>query len=248
MQEVWRQSPLAGLRARDVILVTDFDGTLSEIVSDPAQARIVPESLEALGLLAQRLRMVAVLSSRSLDDLQTRVPLPRVQLIGDSGLGLVTADERERLDRFNLEGGRLLNRYPGVWLEMKTGATAVHHRHSSASRDELMATLQPAVDATGLRLQPGRRVIEVIPRDHAKGDALEALISERQPLGVVCIGDDENDRPMFQLVAGLLIPHLTVGVTSAEVPEDLFAGCDLVLSDPHEVSQFLAMLADWSAA
>jgi hypothetical protein len=54
---------------------------------------------------------------------------------------------------------------------------------------------------------------------------------------------------MFELVSALRIPHLTVGVASSEAPEDLFAECDLVLSDPQEVSRFLTMLAsDWAGS
>jgi len=51
---------------------------------------------------------------------------------------------------------------------------------------------------------------------------------------------------MFELVSGLVRPHLIVGVGSAEAPADLFARCDLVLSGPEEVSRFLTLLADWA--
>ncbi|OLB85911.1 MAG: trehalose-phosphatase [Actinobacteria bacterium 13_2_20CM_2_66_6] len=245
-QEAWRLSPLAGLRPRDVMLVTDFDGTLSEIVSDPSQSTILPASRDALTRLAGSLRRVAVVSSRSTEDLERRVPVRGVDLIGDSGLGLVTADERGRLDQFNLEAGRILHRFPGVWLEMKSGATAIHHRNSTAGREELMDVLRPVSEETGLHMQPGRRVIEVIPRDHPKGDMLEAMIEMRRPLGIICIGDDENDRPMFELVASLRLPHLTIGVASSEAAPDLFASCDLVVSDPQEVSRFLTIVAEWA--
>jgi trehalose-phosphatase len=246
MYEAWRLSLVSNLRSRDVMLVTDFDGTLSEIVADPANATIVPASLEAIRRLARNLRRVAVLSSRSSEDIKRLVPIEGIELVGDSGLGLISADERARLDRFNLEASHVLNRFPGVWLEVKAGATAIHHRNSTASREELMVVLQPLIATTGLYAQPGRRVIEVIPRAHPKGDMLEALIEMRQPLGIICIGDDENDRPMFELVSSLHLPHLTVGVASAEAADDLFASCDLVLSDPHEVSRFLTMLAGWA--
>ncbi len=246
MTKAWRLSGVSNLRPRDVMLVTDFDGTLSEIVADPVKAIIVPGSLEALRRLARNLRRVAVLSSRSSEDIKRLVPIEGVELVGDSGLGPISADERERLDRFNVDAGRVLNRFPGVWLEVKAGATAIHHRNSTASREELMATLQPLIANTRLYAQPGRRVIEVIPRERPKGDMLEALIEMRQPLGMICIGDDENDRPMFELVSSLHLPHLTVGVASPEAADDLFAACDLVLSDPYEVSRLLTMLADWA--
>jgi trehalose-phosphatase len=247
MQDVWRGSAVSALPPRGVMLVTDFDGTLAEIASDPGHAVILPESLAALRRLSGLLRRVAVLSSRPTAVLERLVLLRGADLIGDSGAGDLTAQERGRLDRFNLEAVRILSNLPGVWLEMKPGASAVHYRHAAVNADQLMTLLRPLLIETALKVLPGRRVIEVMPRDHPKGAALQSLIERRRPEGVICMGDDENDRPMFELVGGLDRPHLTVGVASTEAPHDLFVHCDLVLASPREASRFLTMLADWAA-
>jgi trehalose-phosphatase len=245
--DVWASSAIASLRPGAVMLVTDFDGTLAEIVSDPMEAAIMPDSLAALKRLTGSLRRVAILSSRPTSDLEGLVPLSGADLIGDSGMGVLPIADRQRLDRFNAQAARLLRKFSGVWLEMKPGATAVHYRHSNASLDDLFVTLHPVLEETSLHAQPGRRVIEVMPTDRPKGTALERLIEKWDPAGLVCIGDDENDRPMFDLVSGLERPHMIVGVGSAEAPADLFAQCDLVVAGPEEVSQFLLLIADWSA-
>lgn len=247
MQEVWATSTIASLGPGRVMLVTDFDGTLAEIVSDPVEALILPASLSALERLTRSMRRVAILSSRPTPDLEGLVPLAGADLIGDSGMGHLSTEDRMRLDRFNAQAAKLLRTFNGVWLEMKPGATAVHYRHSNAGFDELMATLKPALEATALIAQPGRRVIEVMPTDRPKGSALERLIEKWEPAGVVCIGDDENDRPMFDLVSRLARPHMIIGVGSAEAPADLFANCDLVVSGPEEVSRFLTQMADWAS-
>ena len=111
------ESGVMRLAPSDVILVTDFDGTLSEIVSDPSQAVINQESLEALRRLSCTLGHVAILSSRSAGELEQRVPVECVELIGDSGLGDMTSDERRRIDMFNVEASRVLADVPGVWME-----------------------------------------------------------------------------------------------------------------------------------
>jgi trehalose 6-phosphate phosphatase len=246
MDELWRVSALSSLPPREIMLVTDFDGTLAEIASDPTEAHIVPASLAALRRLAALLRGVAILSSRPAADLERMVPLRGLDLIGDSGLVDITSDERARLDLFNVKAAQLLSGFAGVWLEIKPGGTAVHHRHASVDPAEILRLITPLLQSTHLRAQRGRRVIEVIPRDHPKGDALAALIERRQPDGIICLGDDENDRPMFDYVGRLGRPHLTVGVASDEARADLFAGCDLVVSGPEEVSRFLTMLAEWA--
>lgn len=228
------------------MLVTDFDGTLAEVVSDPGQAAILPASAAALERLSARLRRVAVLSSRPTSDLARLVPVRGIDLIGDSGLSDLTSDERRRLDRFNIEAAIRLSEIHGVWLEIKAGATAIHYRHARAGADELLESIRQALNETGLHAQRGRRLIEVIPRDRAKGDALQLLIRRRSPVAVVCIGDDENDRPVFELVSRLDGPHLVVGVASNEAPRDLFASCDLVINGPADVSRFLTMVAEWA--
>jgi trehalose 6-phosphate phosphatase len=248
MQDVWEASAISSLFPARVMLVTDFDGTLAEIVSDPQEAAILPASLAALERLTGLLRRVAVLSSRPASDLESLVPLAAGDLIGDSGVGHLPLEARQRLDHFNARAAKVLRTFNGVWLEMKPGATAVHYRHSDATLDDLLMVLQPVIEEAGLHALPGRRVVDVMPSDRPKGTALERLIEKWEPAGLVCIGDDENDRPMFDLVSRLERPHLIVGAGSAEAPADLFANCDLVLSGPEEVSRFLELIVGWASA
>jgi len=62
------------------------------------------------------------------------------------------------------------------------------------------------------------------------------------------MGDDENDRAAFELLSARALPHLTIGVSSAEVPPDLFARCDVVADGPEQATLFLHVVADWAAA
>ena len=48
MHDMWRLSPVSSLKPRDLLLVTDFDGTLAEIAPDPTEAHILPASLAAV--------------------------------------------------------------------------------------------------------------------------------------------------------------------------------------------------------
>jgi len=67
--------------------VFDFDGTLSPLVPDRAVARLHRASLALLKDLAAEPRdRVAVLSSRTLDDIVPRVPVPQAYLGGGCGL------------------------------------------------------------------------------------------------------------------------------------------------------------------
>ena len=228
------------------MLITDFDGTLSDVVPDPAQAVARPESLDALRRLVQVLADVIVLSSRAPSELEALVPISGVRLIGDSGLALPRHAHKLALDHFNHDVSRLLERTPGAWLEAKPASSAVHFRKADITGEEMIALLKPLLDGGRLAGALGRKVVEVHAPKAGKGSALAALLPAVDPAAVVCLGDDENDRSMFEYVGSLDYPHLSVGVDSPEAPKDLFHLCDIVVQGPEEAAVFLQAMVDWA--
>ncbi len=243
---VWHGSAAARVPPAELILVTDFDGTLAEVVADPSAARARPESLEALQELVTLLADVIVLSSRPPDQLESLVPISGVRLIGDSGIALPRHAQREALDRFNADARRLLERIPGAWLEAKPASTAIHFRKTDMSGAEMLALVQPLLDGARLGAALGRKVVEVHAPKAGKGSALAALLPGEDPGGVVCFGDDENDRSLFEYVSALDIPHMAVGVWSPEAPDDLFERCDLVVAGPERATAVLWEIVEWA--
>ena len=246
IEQAWRDSAISKVPPSDLLLVTDFDGTLSEIGPNPTQSEALPEALSALRRLVALFKEVVVLSSRTGDDLGRLVPVRGVRLIPDSGL-VPSPSARAALERFNVEAARLLNDIPGVWLEVKPASTAIHIRHSPVSGNEVVERLRPLLDAGNLSGAVGRKVIEVHSPAANKGTTLAGLLGELEPGGLIAMGDDENDRPVFGLVSTLSTPHLAVGVSSAEVAPDLFEHCDLVVSGPREAVVFLQRVVDWAS-
>ena len=244
----WQKSPVARIQPGEVILVTDFDGTLAEVVQDPAAARARPEALEALEQLVRLLADVIVLSSRTPAQLETLVPMSGVRLIGDSGLAIPRKAQKEALDHFNADVSRLLQRIPGAWLEVKPASTAVHFRNTDLSGEQMISLLQPLLDGARLEAAVGRKVIEVHAPKAGKGSALAALLPGEDPGGVVCFGDDENDRSMFEYISSLDIPHMYIGVWSPEAPPNLFDRCDLVVPGPAGATAVLQEIVEWAKA
>src|ERR1700692_2653409 len=138
----WRNSPVAKVPPSEVVLVTDFDGTLADIVPDPAQTVARPEALQALSRLVRLLADVIVLSSRTNPQLEALVPISGVRLIGDSGLATPRHAHREALERFNADVAVLLERIPGAWLETKQGRSAIHFRMTNLNGHGMVALLQ----------------------------------------------------------------------------------------------------------
>lgn len=192
--------------------VFDFDGTLSTLVPNRNAACLHAESLELLEeLVANPRDRVAVLSSRALDDLMDRVPIPQIFLGGGSGLEwhipggqrISPGQEEERI----LEDARRcvlpilewIGAFPGVELEDKRWSVSVHYRHVPPEKIcillPLIAVLKRLQD---IRLFEGPFVTEVqfLPKGN-KSFGVQRLCqlldfdpSEGQ---ILYAGDDEND-------------------------------------------------------
>lgn len=237
----------------------DYDGTLAPIVADPREARAHPDAAAVLGRLAPRLAAVVIVTGRPAGEaveLGGLADVPGLVVLGQYGLqrweggtlhdpepvpGVVTA--RDRLPA-------LLDGAPdGTWVEDKGHALAVHTRRT-AEPEAAFARLEPPLRAlaaeTGLRLEPGRMVLELRPPNVDKGAALRAFRAERGARAVLYCGDDLGDLPAFDAVEAMRdngVPGLTVCSGSAEVTE-LAARADLVVDGPDGVMSMLGALAD----
>jgi trehalose-phosphatase len=229
-----------------LLVVTDFDGTLAEIVPDPAAAKPRADSLDAVGRLVAAVQRVAVISGRTTEALRQLLPVPGLELFGDYGLVDPDAAERGQLEAFNRAAARLLRQYPAAVMEPKAGSTSVHYRADPALAEPLLEALAPLAERMRLRAGRGRMVIEVRPVRADKGTTLTLLLQRERPLGLVVAGDDEGDRPAFEVAAGQAIPHVVLGVRSLEAAPEIFDACDLVVDGPASAAAFFQELAGWA--
>ena len=194
------------------IWVFDFDGTLSPIVSDRDAARLHPECRRLLKTLAQTPgQFVAVLSSREIEDLSRRVPLPGVILGGSSGLEWRMPgghrvrpgeDAETRRDKARAALSPLLTRFssfPGVDVEDKGWSIAVHHRDVLPEAETMLEPLLKELEGTpGIRVYRGPYAVEVqlIPQvNKSFGVRRLCRFLGFDPLRthLLYAGDDEND-------------------------------------------------------
>jgi len=199
----------AGIRS---LWVFDFDGTLSPIVGDRHAARIHPMCRKLLkGLARMPTHFVVVLSSREIEDLAKRVPLPRVILGGASGLEwrlpgghrIRPGDPFEaRREKARATLDPLLARLshmPGVDVEDKGWSVAIHHRHVLP---EIVAMLEPLLkeleETPDVRVYRGPSVAEVqLLRSVNKSFGVRTICRiigfDPSKDRILYAGDDEND-------------------------------------------------------
>ncbi len=252
------KSAVRSLADEQYLLVgTDFDGVLSPLVEDPAAARPLPAAIDALRTLAVLPNTsVAVISGRSLDQLRLLVgDAGPVHLVGshgaeDAGIsGLVhhaahtgptpttlTDDEQHLKDRLDRAVADLAEKYPTIRLEHKPTGIAVHLRGTTPEVETAVAQeiTRGMAEWDGVRVLPGKKVLELSVVTADKGRALAGLRSALGGPRTIFLGDDVTDEHAF----GVLQPG-DVGVKVG--PGETAA--KLRISDPRQVADLLTALA-----
>jgi len=212
------------------LFVFDFDGTLSPIVPVRTEARLHPACRTLLGELAAAPGLVpAVLSSRSLDDLVSRIPVPGLFLGGGSGLewrlprGQRIGPGRDVKRGVNAARALLaptlsrIGDVAGADLEDKKWSIAVHYRGAAP---EARAVLEPLLEAVaqtrGVRVFRGPAVAEIqLAPGWEKARGLVRLCSllRFDPSGgrILYAGDDENDGTAMRFALSRKGTALAVG-------------------------------------
>jgi trehalose-6-phosphatase len=186
------------VRNGPVLLCLDYDGTLSEIVSDPGAARPLPGVREALFALAahpDRMR-VAIISGRSIEALRGLLGVvDGVALAGVHGLELMDRD-----GIYEIPAGL------GFVVEDKGASLALHYRNAEAlSADDLRTAFERfVVERTlTLGLKYGKEVVEAIPKFATKAHAVRTFSARAGTQFVpVYFGDDLTDEEAFIELAG----------------------------------------------
>ncbi|WP_166427189.1 trehalose-phosphatase [Nonomuraea mesophila] len=239
------------------VIGLDFDGTLSPIVPDPAEAVIHPKAAEVLADLGAHVLSVVIVTGRPPATVLELGPglsdVPGLVVLGHYGFerwehGRVSAPPPPAgVPRTEAELPLLLDSLgvEGVTVEDKGRAVAVHTRRSP-DPDGTLATLREPLaklaEKHGLVVEPGRYVLELRPPGMDKGQALSLFLSERAARSVLFAGDDLGDLTAFDAVEASNLPGVTVCSGSAEVTA-LAERADIVVDGPEGVVALLGELA-----
>jgi trehalose 6-phosphate phosphatase len=239
-------------RLAKAAVLTDFDGTLSPIVDDPAAAVAGPGAVEVLGALAERAALVGVVSGRPVDVLARHVPDERIQLSGLYGMerrvagAVVDAPGAGRwLAPVADAAADLEGVLPaGVVVEAKRFSLTVHFRRVPGAEGEVVVLAEEVAGRHGLTVRPARMSVELHPpATPDKGVVVEDLAAGCE--AACFLGDDVGDLPAFAALDRLAergLAVVKVGVRSDESAPDLVAAADVLVDGPAGAVEWLRSL------
>ncbi|MEZ5124940.1 MAG: trehalose-phosphatase [Thermoleophilia bacterium] len=239
------QAPLA--------VFLDYDGTLTPIVNDPAAAFLPAATKDVVERLA-KVCPVAIVSGRDLADVKQLVGIDGLVYSGSHGYDLDApmnlGGQRQVGDEYlaDLDAAEqalhdALDEVPGVFIERKRFAIAIHYRNVDPANEArvdagvgLVAPRFPKLRRTG-----GKKVFELRPgMAWDKGSLVLWLLEQLSaanatPLTPLYIGDDVTDEDAFRAIAAD-----GIGVRVGERHEPTAA--HYVLADTEAARLFLGEL------
>lgn len=194
-------------------LFLDFDGTLAELAPRP-EAVVVPREL--IGLLGQLFEQLdgamALVTGRAQADIEPFLAPLRLPAAFEHGAvrrpasGVLVQAPTPELGPALAAARALAARHPGLLVEHKQTAMALHFRLAPEMQAECTATMAAAIaHDPGLQLLRGKAVVEVKSARVSKGLAIAAFMQEAPFLGrePVFAGDDVTDEAGFDVVQQL---------------------------------------------
>jgi len=246
-------------------LLTDIDGTVSEMAPAPHLSVIDGRALESLDALALHLAIVGVVTGRAAADARRLTARPELLHIGNHGYERIHGSKQTFAPGVEpylsgvgeaAEAVRSAQHFDedlaGAVIENKRFTASFHYRLCADPDRAQMAIrriIDPIAGAAGLKIFDGKMVIELRPPLPVnKGTAITELVDELDLNGLIFFGDDTTDIDGFVAVrtydrsAGF--KGLAVAIVTPDSNPSVAASADLHLHGVGECIEVLRRLAE----
>ena len=238
-----------------IVLLLDFDGTLTPIVKPPNRAELSKSMRNLLIKLSKKQGFyLAILSGRTLKDIKKKIGLPNIIYGGNHGLEgeifgkkysfhipqkklAVLKDIRKQLNE-------IANQFEGVFIEDKGPVVSLHYRKIQKYQipvfKKLFKKILKPYEQKGLiYVIEGKMVYDIYPKvNWNKGEFAVLIIQEIEALTkqepvTIFIGDDSTDEEVFKK----LKKSITI-----KVGRDNNSNAKYNLNDTEDVFNFLSWI------
>ncbi len=245
--------------ASHILLLSDYDGTLTLIVSRPDEAVLSPEVREKLCALVEKPTFsVGIISGRSLSEVKALVGIEGIYYAGNHGLeiegpglkfiNLAAKAAQTEIKDLARQFEAKLDSIEGVIVEDKGLSLSLHYRLVKESEENIVAEVfhqitSPLLREGKIKVSSGKKVWEVRPPiNWHKGKAVEIIMKETKvslkckQLSTIYLGDNTTDEDAFRII------HRPKGWSIFVGEENPSSNADYFLNSTSEVKTFLSRL------
>lgn len=239
-------------------ILSDIDGTLHPIIDRPEVIQFYDYTPTLLEALSDRYAMVGLITGRSMTSALEIIRARGIVYLANHGMEICRDDGRQLADgleqylplirsAFDTISQSSIAKDPGIFIEDKDVAVAVHYRQAPDKGTEVDSLLQSISDELGLKVVKGRKVRELHPPVTIdKGTAIERLLQDQGINIAMYMGDDLSDIHAFRALKQIQWPKfqsITIGVRSAEVPQlETEPSIDYLIDSVDDSIELLRML------
>jgi len=242
-------------------IITDIDGTISEIVATPSQAVVHPEIKDTMEKIADKFKYTGVMTGRSINNALEMVGSKKLIYIGNHGLeqyknGKIIIDPEVNkyiplIKKLAEDIEKQLSEYNCILFQDKKLSFTVHYRlceNGEEIRKKALKAIKSIKESKSLKIAEGRKVIEIRPPiGHDKGTILQKFISDNNIKKIIYLGDDITDSDAFKKLNELKdkkgVESFTIVVISKETPNYVKESADFYVNSVGEVHKFLKWLS-----
>lgn len=219
--DIWEKLSADIKATEHILLVLDYDGTLTPIMDNPELAVLDEKTRDKVKTLTNHpFFTIGIISGRSLVDVKRKVGIDNIYYSGNHGLEsegpemkFTSREAKELMPLIELveeELVREIGHIKGVLVENKGLALSIHYRkvkekEVSMVKDIFNRTLQPLIDEGKVKISFRNKVFEVCPPlELDKGNTLRWMIRNtsfaHSRFLPIYIGDDQEDDSAFEMV------------------------------------------------
>jgi trehalose 6-phosphate synthase/phosphatase len=217
MIELWNENAISELtthynKAKNRLILLDFDGTLVELQRDPERAVPSKELSELLeGIAARNNTRLFIITGRNKDDIEKRLGKIHIGIIAEHGATIRDTNGWEILLGGDVNWKKdavavfrdTVKDCPNSHIEEKDNSLAWHYRKVETEvanffSGKLIESLQTIINRYDLKIVLGKTTIELISKKINKGLAAAYLIQKFSPDFILSMGDDNTDEDVFE--------------------------------------------------
>jgi trehalose 6-phosphate phosphatase len=204
---------------RAILLMCDFDGTLTPIHGDPGKCVLLPNIRNQLEMIVHSGKShVAILSGRSLSDIQKRVPIKNIYHAGNHGLEISGPNikyvhpkalaAKTIIDKIRGSVEKEIADIEGILIEKKKFSFTLHYRMANKAdgafvRKTFYKIISENTQEQTVAILKGKKVLELTPNvSWDKGKAALLIIRHLEKTCLpIYIGDDVTDESAFKALS-----------------------------------------------